>query len=340
MVTLAFLGCAHIHTPGFINMIKKRTDVRVKSVWDHMAVRGQKRADDLGAKFTEDMKSILNDAEINGVVICSETDRHEAIILPTVAAKKNLFVEKPLGYKAADAQSSAAAVEKAGLIFQTGYFRRGDPALQFLKKHVDAGSFGKITRVRGSNCHSGALGGWFDSKPDSPADDWRWMADPKVSGCGAFGDLGTHMLDILLWIFGDVESATASISAGTGRYGDCDETGEGMLKFKNGAIGTLAAAWDDVADPVTFQISGTEGCAAVTKNGLFFQSKKAGFDGSQSVRTSEMPAAMPHAFELFLDALAGKKEVPLVTAKEAAYRSTVMEALYEGSKTGTWVKVK
>lgn len=340
MTNLAFLGCAHIHTPGFISMIKKRTDVRVKSIWDHNATRGKKRAEELGAAFTSDMKSILKDSEIDAVVVCSETDRHEAIVLPIVKAKKNLFVEKPLGFASKDAKSMAAAIAKAGLIFQTGYFRRGDAALQFLKKHVEAGSFGTVTRVRGSNCHSGALGGWFDSKPADPANDWRWMADPKVSGCGAFGDLGTHMLDILLWIFGEVESATASINKGTGRYGSCDETGEGMLKFKNGAIGTLAAAWDDVADPVTFQISGTEGCAAITKTGLFFQSKKAGFDGSHPVRTSELPAALPHAFDLFLDAVTGKKNVPLVTAKEAAYRSTVMEALYEGSKNGTWVKVK
>ena len=340
MTKLAFLGCAHIHTPGFINMLKKRTDVAVKSVWDYHAVRGTKRAGELEAKFTDDMKSILADPEIGGVIICSETDRHEQLVQPTVAAKKHLFVEKPLGFKSADAKSMAEAIEKAGLIFQTGYFRRGDSALQFLKNHVDAGSFGKITRVRGSNCHAGALGGWFDSKPSDPASDWRWMADPKVSGCGAFGDLGTHMLDILLWMFGEVDSVTASINTGTGRYGDCDETGEGMLKFKNGAIGTLAAAWDDVADPVSFQICGTEGNAAITNNGLFFQSTKAGFDGSHPVRKSEMPVGKPHAFELFLDAITGKKDVTLVGAKEAAYRSTVMEALYEGAKAGAWVKVK
>jgi predicted dehydrogenase len=49
---------------------------------------------------------------------------------------------------------------------------------------------GKITRARGSNCHSGSLGGWFDKE-------YRWMADPKIAGVGAFGDLGTHKLDIL-----------------------------------------------------------------------------------------------------------------------------------------------
>src|SRR4029450_13763343 len=130
------------------------------------------------------------------------------------------------------------AIEKAGVLFQTGYFMRGDAKHQFLKQQVAAGAFGKITRVRGSNCHSGALGRWFDTE-------WRSMADPKIAGCGAFGDLGTHSLDILLWLFGEVEKVTAQLDTGTGAYGDCDETGEGILRFKSGTIGTLAAAWDD-----------------------------------------------------------------------------------------------
>jgi hypothetical protein len=45
---------------------------------------------------------------------------------------------------------------------------------------------------------------------------------------------------------------------------------------------------------------------------------------------------LPHAFELFLDALLGQ-DVPLVGAREAALRSSVMEAMYEAAKTETWV---
>ena len=59
----------------------------------------------------------------------------------------------------------------------------------------------RVTRVRYSVCHHGAIGGWFDTE-------WRWMANPTESGCGGFGDLGTHGLDILLWWMGEIESAT------------------------------------------------------------------------------------------------------------------------------------
>ncbi len=110
----------------------------------------------------------------------------------------------------------AAAIENAGILFQTGYFMRGNPIFRFLKEQLAAGAFGKVTRLRMSNCHAGSLVGWFDTE-------WRWMADPVQAGVGAFGDLGTHALDIMLWLMGDVTRVAADIGVATGRYGDCDE---------------------------------------------------------------------------------------------------------------------
>ena len=219
MKTLALVGCGHIHTPNFVQRMAARQDIKVAKVWDHNADRAKVTADKLGAAVAEFPKDIWNDAAIDAVVICSETNRHEELVLQAVAAKKHLYVEKPLGYSAADAWKMAHAIEKEGLIFQTGYFMRGQSIHMFLKKQVEAGAFGKITRIRHINCHSGSLGGWFDKE-------WRWMADPAIAGCGAFGDLGTHSLDILLWLINQVpEAATASIKTVTNRYPGCDETG-------------------------------------------------------------------------------------------------------------------
>ena len=41
-VTLAFVGVAHIHTPSFMDLLKKREDVKVKCIWDHDAARAGK----------------------------------------------------------------------------------------------------------------------------------------------------------------------------------------------------------------------------------------------------------------------------------------------------------
>ena len=329
--TIALVGCAHIHTPGFIQNINRRGNIHVKYVWDHDTARAEKSATQLkDATVTTDLEAIWNDPDVTGVVITSETNRHEPLVLAAAAAKKHLFVEKPLAIGAGDGYAMVEAIEKAGVHFTTGYFSRGDSKLLFLKEQIEAGHFGKITNVRASNCHSGALGGWFDTE-------WRWMADPKQSGVGGFGDLGTHSLDILLWFFGDVKHATAQIDKGTARYENCDETGEGLMRFESGVIAALAAGWDALSDPATYTISGTEGHAAIINGQLWFQSKQVkGADGSQPLRRAELPESKPAGLDAFWEALEGK-DAALVTAREAAYRSAVMEAMYMGSDETRWV---
>ncbi len=233
-----------------------------------------------------------SDGEIEAVIICSETNRHEELVIPAAQAKKKLFAEKPLGMGAADGYKMAQAIDAAGVVFHTGFFRRGDPIHLFVREQIQKGSFGKITRIRHTNCHSGSLGGWFDT-------DWRWMADYSQAGVGAYGDLGAHSLDILLWLMGDVTSVTASVNVVTGRYGDCDESGEGLMQFANGAVGSMAAGWVDVADPAWLEISGTEGHAHVHDGQLYFVSKHVeGADGKTP--WTALPPKQTSGFDLFL----------------------------------------
>jgi len=337
-VVVAFVGCAHIHTPSFVNLLKGRPDVKVKYVWDPDIRRSEVRSKQLpGSKVVTDVNAVWSDPEVQAVVICSETGRHKELIAAAAKAKKHVFAEKPLGITAAESKEMADAIEQAGLLFTTGYFMRTDPKHLFLKDQIAQGNLGKITRVRASNCHTGSLGGWFDEKPNQPAESWRWMADPKQAGVGAFGDLGTHMLDIMMWLLGDVESITAQVNVVTGRYGDCDESGEALMKFKNGALGTLAAGWVDVMDPVTLQISGTEGHAVIVNGQLYFKSSKVdGTDGKKPWTT--LPSAPQLPLHQFINAVSGKTGQPLVTPREAAARVSVMEAAYQGAKSNTWVK--
>lgn len=331
MKHIALIGCAHIHTPNFVKKLTARTDISVDMVWDHDAARAKKNAELLpNSHVIAKTAEAFDDKNIDAVVICSETDRHLDLVAGAAASKKHMFVEKPLGLGAKDACRMADAIEKAGVLFQTGYFMRGTPVHQYLKAAIADGKFGKITRIRHTNCHAGSLKGWFDT-------DWRWMADPKQAGCGAFGDLGTHSLDILLWLMGEASSVTANVHVATSRYGDCDEYGEGMIEFKNGAVGTTAGGWVDIAHPISVIVSGTEGHAYVSNGQLFVQGERFGSDGKSPV--AELPAGRPHAFDLFLDAVIGQA-TDLVGAREAAYRSAVMEAMYDSARTKKWVAPK
>src|SRR5262245_36725547 len=134
MITVALVGVAHIHTPGFIKTLTQRKgSISVRKVWDHDHNRAKLRAGELGASVVGEVDDIWRDPEVKAVVICSETDRHERLVLSAAEAGKHMFVEKPLGMGAHDSAAMAQAVERRGLVFQTGYFMRSWPPALFLK---------------------------------------------------------------------------------------------------------------------------------------------------------------------------------------------------------------
>ena len=112
---IALVGCAHIHTPAFVKMLlERKADFEVAGVWDHDTKRAEKNAEQLDCKVCASDSEIWNDPSIDAVIICSETKLHEEIVKKAVAAKKHMFVEKPLGFAAKDALEMATLIENAG----------------------------------------------------------------------------------------------------------------------------------------------------------------------------------------------------------------------------------
>ena len=333
MPTFALVGASHIHTPGFSNKLIDRSDIQMKYVWDQVVPIAEKHAAKLDAKVVTDPSQVWADPEIEAVIICAETNLHKDLVLPAVGAGKHIFVEKPLGIGAQDAIAMAKAIEDANVLFQTGYFNRGNPIYQFVREHIAKGSFGRLTRIRHSNCHMGGMEDWFVEK------DWSWMTDPKQAGFGAFGDLGTHSLDLILWMIDrEVQIVTSSIQTADARFGsECDEYGEGLMVFDGGILGSVAAAWVDISNPVVFQINGMDGNAYVVDGKFYFTSKHVpGADGKKP--WTDLPSVWPHAFDIFLDAVSGKQYPALVSPREAALNSAIMEAFYHSAKQQRWVE--
>ncbi|RYX82534.1 Gfo/Idh/MocA family oxidoreductase [bacterium] len=321
MQITAFLGVAHIHTPGFVSTINKREDVSCKYVYDHESERAQKRADELSAQVA-DIDTILGDPEVTSVVICSETRHHLELVTKAAQAGKNIFVEKPLATSEEEASLMEAEIKKAGVEFQTGFFMRGSAANIFIKREIEAGNLGTVTRMRYTNCHQGALAGWFDSE-------WKWIADKNEAGGGGFADLGAHALDIVLWCLvptcGEVKKTCATLGSATHRYGDIDEWGAGLVTFESGAVAIVEAGWVDPKYSAPIEVHGTRGQILVQGNKVFYYSELV--EGADGGEWTDLPAGTPHAFSLFWDKVAGN-EVPLVTVEEASRESRVMADLY------------
>ena len=330
-VTLALLGAAHMHTPMFLQVLGSRDDVKVRYVWDHDAARAERYAAQCGAKTAKTAADALGDAAVSGVVVLSETSLHAELATAAAAAKKNLFVEKPIGVGAKDAQQIADAVQKAGVLFTTGYHLRTIPKNIFIKQNIEKGNFGKIVRMHCSFSNDCVLQGAFDT-------DLKWTVDPKWGALGGFADTGTHALDMLMWLAGDVEAVLADTRTVTRRYPNCDEMGQAMIRFAGGMTGTIAAGWVEPENPVSLLVTGTEGHAVVFNDRLYLRTKKVqGADGARP--WGKLPPGPDHPLLQFVSAVAGRKDMPLVTAREAAQRVKVMEAMYLSKQQGKWVEL-
>jgi predicted dehydrogenase len=333
MISLGVVGCAHCHTPWILRVLSARPDAKIRKIYDHDRTRAEGCARALGAAVVDDPGEIWKDPDIRGVFVLSETNRHEMDVLAATRAKKNVFVEKPLGIGAKDAFRMARALEKSGVLFMTGYRTRSEGLFSFLREQIRVGSFGKITRIRYITCHGFGLNGGF-------APEHQWMTDPRQAGGGAFLDLGTHALDSLLWLMGEPVVEATAITGGALAIPSAvrgEDYGEGLLRFQSGAIGSLAGSRVDVDQPVRCVISGTRGHAHVVSGKLFFKSQLVpGADGLSP--WAALPPDRPLVFDIFVDALGDRSRNGFISAREAANVCAVQEAMSTGARLKRWVK--
>jgi predicted dehydrogenase len=336
MVKVALLSASHIHTPGFVKKMKERPGVQVVGIYEPDTAIAQKYAAELNAPIVENPQKLIDDKSIDAAVIVGTTAQHDDLVVPAAKAGKHLFVEKPLAVSSLQANKMYRAIKDAGVIYQTGHFMRTDPRFVFVKQQVDAGNFGTITRVRATNCHGASLAGWFDK-------DWRWFWDIAEAGGGGFYDLGCHSLDMLIWIFGPVASATGALGGKTIRYPNIDEYGEALLRFSSGITGSLAAGWADKANPNILEITGTEGHLHIHNGIIYYHSEKSKIpsaDGKSALDNKHLAPAGTHPFDLFFDVLEGNADkAELIPIEQSLAVAKTMESIYLGNRIGSWVNI-
>lgn len=329
MTDLALIGAAHIHTPAYIDVVRVREDTSVKLVWDHDHDRAQVAAHQLGARCVEKLGDIWNDPRIAGIIVCTETNRHEDILHQAIEAGKAIFVEKPMSRTSPGAFAIADKAARAGIIFQTGYFLRYHPSIRAMRDAVHAGFFGRANRIHARLAHPGALDGWFDTS-------WQWMADANEAGPDAFHDLGIHLVDLLAWIGGPIDRVIYDTDAAVGMYPGMDTSGAGMVRFASGALGVLEASWADAATPSSIAIQGTAGyCYLGTDHLAVHGPVKSRMDWS-GLPALDLDAG--GGLAPFLDVLAGK-EADLVNVHDAARTIAVMDAFTRSKLRGAWSNV-
>lgn len=330
MVRIGLLSAAHVHTKGFLKNIADHDDRNVTVIYDDVADRGQRYAEDAGADYSGDLAATLQRDDVDGFIICSANTQHVPLLTAAIPVGKPIFCEKPFTTSAKDAVALHALVQEHGTIVHMGYFQPFSAQMQGVIAHVASGALGKITHAHYRNAHHAAYGRWFDSP------DVNWFTQPDLAGGGAFMDMGTHAVHRLISVLGPVKQVMATIGNAAGIYPDVDDNGSAWLRFANGALGTVEASWVQTGGMSGFEITGSEGTIYEHPD----KGMLATAPGEDAVAVAEAPAR-PTQVDRLVAAIKGeisKEELDadLLCAVNAV---AVMDACYESNRTGGWVSV-
>lgn len=206
-------------------------------------------------RWTTDWQEVVTDPAVEIVDVCTPPGTHAEIVRAAVGEGKAILCEKPLAADYFAAAAAARAAEGAGVPNAIGFNYRRLPALALMKQLVDEGRVGDVLLWRGV---------WLSDEfldPDIPFD-WRFE---RAMGASTIADLGAHLIDLALWLVGDVESVAAQSETFTrersGRAVDVDEASSGLLRFAGGARGILETARVCARRPCDFfvEVNGTRG---------------------------------------------------------------------------------
>ncbi|MFE5887487.1 Gfo/Idh/MocA family protein [Streptomyces sp. NPDC056468] len=271
---------------GWMGRVHTQAYARVPHHYPQLALRPQLvtvaeevpgRAEEAAAQFgfastTRDWREVAADPRVRAVSITAPNFLHREIGVAMAEAGKHIWIEKPVGLTAADAQAVAAAVAKAGVQGAVGFNYRNAPAVEAARALIAAGEIGTVTHVRVR------LFSDYAAHPDGAL---TWRYEKERGGSGVLGDLASHGADLARHLLGDIASltadtaiflperarptgATAGHSRATGGelgpvenedYVNC------LLRFTSGARGVLEACRVSVGEQNNygFEVHGTKG---------------------------------------------------------------------------------
>src|SRR5258705_4117316 len=255
------MGRAHsygYHAAPVLAALPVRPTVSLISGRDKDAVARAAAA--YGAKgWVTDWRALVEHPEIDMVDVCTPPGTHAEIAAAAAAAGKAVLCEKPLATSYGQARTAQEAALTAGVRNAIGFNYRRLPAVALMRRMIADGTIGDVRLWRGT---------WLSDEFTDPATPFDWRFDRAMGGT-TIADLGSHMLDMALWMVGPIAEVSAQsetfIRARPSPTGDrpvtIDDASSALLRFEGGARGTIEMARLAVRRPCDFtvEVNGTKG---------------------------------------------------------------------------------
>ncbi len=242
-VRVGMISWAHVHAEFRARAIAEIPGARVVAIADEDAARGKAAAERFGvASFVDDWRDLVTRDDIDVVMVHSENARHAEQVIGAAEAGKHVFCEKPIATTVADATAMVSAVRAAGVDGTAAFVSRFSKEADRVKRIVDTGVLGRILVTRSFIGLAGI------AEIGCPPDMTRWMEDPALGGGGAWIDEGSHGIDLLRWLVGDI-TAVSAFTANRAKPGlDGEDIAVAVLRYADGGLGEIGTVWSLAAD--------------------------------------------------------------------------------------------
>lgn len=183
----------------------------------------QKKAPQAHA-YTTVQDMVSKEPELDSLIACIPPDRHENVEALVASHGIHLYMEKPLGVDLSQVRKNEEAIQNSGIITSVGYQTRYNPYLDKLKEYLSTQNTGVVVAK------------WFGIMPPTPW--WR----VKAQSGGQLAEQVTHMVDMLRYLFGDIQSAFSTSRTGliqnVPNY-DVEDASTTIYTFNSGLIATV-----------------------------------------------------------------------------------------------------
>lgn len=229
---LGIIGCGWI-APFHVQALNRLAD-RVDVIWaaDPIDGRAQHIASQLSAGEQVaplvDYREVLS--EVDAVSILVPHHLHFPITMEALRAGRHVLLEKPFALTLDEADAMIAEADRAARVLMVAYPHRYRKSTHTFKAFIDSGEYGRLFM----------LDAMMDENQRAYIS--GWLAQKATLGGGVFFSASPHMLDVMLWIAGDVQSVSMVGTHG-GLAMEGEDTAISILKFKNGVVGTTRHTW-------------------------------------------------------------------------------------------------
>lgn len=187
---IGFGGIGNFHSMA----INGNPDCELAAIFDPSPQAREKAVKSFpGAAICETLEQLLAVAGLKAVIIATPNNLHAQYSVAAAKKKLHVLCEKPLAMNAAEAAKMLKAAKDARVVHMANFGYRNIPAFRYAKSMVKQGMFGKITRMRAEFIQG------FLRNPDAPI---AWRNLKQFAGLGALGDLGSHMIDAVIYLTG------------------------------------------------------------------------------------------------------------------------------------------